>query len=432
MENYWKLLFHRRCILPVYVALMLHSIYAIFVSNNPGKHNQTRVELGKSLQKRQALPDQLRGFALLGIVVVNMPFLAVSNVGVWELELSNLSDKVVAFLIVALAQGKFYLLFAFLFGYSLTLILKDHSTSSVRKYLRRLVGLALLGAGHAYLFFIGDILMGYALLGLVLLLFISRSTRTVLLASAFSYLMGLALLALVFIETRRTESSSGGFVTNPTALDDAIRGSFLDSVVGRANVLPEALLVQFVINWFPALSMFLLGLAAGRAGLLSEPAKHRKLWRSCVIVGVFVGLPAGVTSAWLALVPEDPNGVYGIAGVVVGFALAPALTAGYVGAIALLSHRRFMSYTEPAGRMSLTGYLGESILLAAIFCGWGLGLFGTLSLTQSLLTALGVWVALEIFAKQWLRRYTYGPFEWLLRSWSNLQVAPLRKSEQLS
>ena len=381
-------------------------------------------------QQRQALPDQLRGFALLGIIVVNMPFLAVSNIGTWELQLSNLSDKVVAFLIVALAQGKFYLLFAFLFGYSLTLILKSRSTNGVRRYLRRLIGLAVLGAGHAYLFFIGDILMSYALLGLVLLLFIGRSTRTVLFASAFSYVIGLALLALVFFETRSAENSAGGFITNPTALDDAIKGSFLDSVVGRANALPEALLVQLVINWFPALSMFLLGLAAGRVGLLSDPAKHKSLWRSCVIVGVLVGLPAGITSAWLALVPEDPTGVYGIAGVVVGFALAPALSAGYVGAIALLSHRRFMSYAEPAGRMSLTGYLGESILLAAIFCGWGLGLFGVLSLTQALLVALGVWIALEIFAKQWLRSFAYGPFEWTLRSWSNLEIARFRKPSQ--
>ena len=389
--------------------------------------NSIRTEIGNSSQKRQTLPDQLRGFALLGIIVVNMPFLAVSNIGIWEMQLSNLSDKVVAFLIVALAQGKFYLLFAFLFGYSLTLILKSRSTNSIKKYLRRLVGLALLGAGHAYLFFIGDILMSYALLGLVLLLFIGRSMRTVLFASVFSYLIGLVLLTLVFFETLGTESSAGGFISDPDALDKALTGSFLDSVVGRANAIPEALLVQLFINWFPAMSMFLLGLAAGRIGLLSDPTKNKTLWRKCVIVGVFVGLPAGIASAWLALVPEDPNGVYGIAGVVVGFALAPALSAGYVGAIALLSHRRFMSYTEPAGRMSLTGYLGESILLAAIFCGWGLGLFGLLSLTQALIVALGVWIALELFAKLWLRNFAYGPFEWILRSWSKFEIATFRK-----
>ena len=391
----------------------------------------TSTHLGKPVRERQALPDQLRGFALLGIIVVNMPFLAVSNVGLWEMQLSTFSDQVVAFLIVTLAQGKFYLLFAFLFGYSLTLILKTRSSKGINRYLRRLSGLALLGAGHAYLFFIGDILMSYALLGLVLLIFISRSTRTALIASAVSFLLGLALLALLFFESIAAENT-GGFVSNPAALDQALKGSFLESVVGRAEALPEALVVQLVINWFPALSMFLLGLAAGRAGLLSDPTKYTRLWRSCVLVGIFIGLPAGIASAWLALVPEDPTGVYGTAGIALGFALAPALTAGYVGAIALLSNKRFMSYTEPAGRMSLTGYLGESILLAAIFCGWGLGLFGVLSLTQALLVALGVWVALEVFAKQWLRRFSYGPFEWVLRSWSNLEIAKLRKAEQFT
>ncbi len=391
----------------------------------------TSAELGKPVKGRQALPDQLRGFALLGIIVVNMPFLAVSNVGVWELQLSTLSDQVVAFLIVALAQGKFYLLFAFLFGYSLTLILKTPSPDGVSRYLRRLVGLALLGAGHAYLLFIGDILMSYALLGLVLLLFIGRSTRTVLIASAISFLLGLALLAVVFVESLSAANTGGGFISDPAGLDQALRGSFIEAVAGRATALPEALVVQLVINWFPALSMFLLGLAAGRAGLLSEPARYTRLWRACVIVGVLVGLPAGITSAWLALVPEDPTGIYGITGIVVGFALAPALSAGYVGAIALLSHRRFMSYAEPAGRMSLTGYLGESIVLAIIFCGWGFGLFGELSLTQSLMVALGVWIALELFAKQWLNRFAYGPFEWVLRSWSNLELAKLRKPSRL-
>ena len=79
---------------------MLCSMYATYMNTSPEEVSHNLVELGSSSRKRQALPDQLRGFALLGIIVVNMPFLAVSNVGVWELELANLSDKVVAFLMV--------------------------------------------------------------------------------------------------------------------------------------------------------------------------------------------------------------------------------------------------------------------------------------------------------------------------------------------
>jgi uncharacterized protein len=68
--------------------------------------------------------------------------------------------------------------------------------------------------------------------------------------------------------------------------------------------------------------------------------------------------------------------------------------------------------------MSLTGYLGESMLLAAIFCGWGLGLLGQLTAFPALLVALAVWLSLELFAKVWLIRYRYGPSEWLLRCWA--------------
>jgi uncharacterized protein len=250
-----------------------------------------------------------------------------------------------------------------------------------------------------------------------------------LIASALSFVAGLSVLLLVFLDSLGSPNSYGGFISNPLVLDQALQGTFMDSVVGRANALPEALLVQFAINWFLALSMFLLGLAAGRSGLLAQPSQHLRLWRSLVAIGLVFGLPAGILSAWLTLIPEDSNGVYSTLGIVLGFALAPALSAGYVGAIALISHYKFMKYTEPAGRMSLTGYLGESIILSAIFCGWGLGLFGVLSLSQAFVVALTVWVSLELFAKFWLRWFSYGPFEWALRCWSNWEIVPIRKKQ---
>ncbi len=92
------------------------------------------------------------------------------------------------------------------------------------------------------------------------------------------------------------------------------------------------------------------------------------------------------------------------------------------------THGRVLALVAPAGRMSLTGYLGESILLGAIFCGWGLGLFGELTTFPSALIALGAWLVLEVFAKLWLTRWRYGPFEWLLRAWSDLSVPPMRRS----
>lgn len=378
-------------------------------------------------ETRETLPDQLRGVALLGIVFVNMPFLALGNGGLAEQPIATASDGVIAFLIVALAQGKFYLLFSFLFGYSFTLALRRRTVDGLRNYRRRLIGLAVLGILHAVFLFIGDILISYSLLGIALLWFTARSTRTALVGAGVAYAASLILLAAIVLTVPAADPAGGGFVASPAALDSALKGSFLDAAIGRITALPDALAFQALINWLPALAMFLLGLAAGRAGLLANPERYRRLWMTLVIVALAVGLPAGILSAWLQLGVIDPSGGAAVLGLAIGFGAAPALTCGYVALVALATRTRVMALTAPAGRMSLTGYLGESIILSAIFCGWGLGLYGRLGITASAAITLGVWLALELFASVWLRRFDYGPFEWMLRSWSRGQLVPLRR-----
>ena len=368
----------------------------------------------------------MRGLALLGIVFVNMPFLALSNGGLFEVDVTTPIDGFVAFAIVAFAQGKFYLLFAFLFGYSFTLILRRRSADALRRYRRRLVGLAVLGLLHGVLFFIGDILLSYALLGIVLLWFSARTTRTALIAAGVAYGLGLLILGAAVAASVGADTSGAGIVSNTGALDQALRGSFIEGALGRASVLPQALLFQAFLNWFPALAMFLLGLAAGRTGVLSHPEKYGRLWRTLLVVAALVGLPAGLVSGWLAIFADDPTGFLKVLSVVIGFGTAPALTGGYVALAALATNTRVLALTAPAGRMSLTGYLGESILLAAIFCGWGLGLFGQLSIAGAALVTLLVWISLELFAVFWLGRFTHGPFEWVLRCWSAGSWLPLR------
>lgn len=381
---------------------------------------------------RQGLPDQLRGIALLGIIFVNMPFLGLTNDGLIGFPRETPADDFVAFAIVTLAQGKFYLLFAFLFGYSFTLILRDNSATQRARFRRRLVGLAILGMLHATLFFIGDILLSYAVLGFALLVFASRSTRTAVIGAIVAYVVGLLVLGLAVLSFAGPSGSGGaadatGLISDPAALDAALRSGFVDGAAARIWVLPEALLTQIVLNWSPALTMFLLGMVTGRRNLLARPEEYRRLWQVLVVIAVVIGLPLAALSAWLQLVTVDPTGFAAMLGVALGFGSAPLLTGGYVGGAALLTRTRALIAAAPAGRMSLTGYLGESIVLAAIFCGWGLGLFGQLSIAAAALITFGVWMALELFAHAWLRRFAYGPFEWALRCWSTWMWLPIRK-----
>jgi uncharacterized protein len=373
---------------------------------------------------RERLPDQLRGIALFGIVLVNTPFLAINSSGFTEASTATWPDRITAFVVVALAQGKFYLLFSFLFGYSLTLMLRRRTGDGLRRFRRRLGGLAVLGVGHAALFFVGDILLSYALLGTILLWFAGRSDRAAIRAAAVGYVAAVAVLLLV-LDADSGGGSGDGFA--PAALDVALRGSFLDAAQGRIAALPSVLVVLAVLNWALIVVMFLLGLVAGRRGVLAHPERFRPLWRRLLVLAAAIGLPGGLVSAWLSLGP-DAGPRHQAVGLLIGFGTAPMLSAGYVALAALGTGSRLLALAEPAGRMSLTGYLGESILLSAIFCGWGLGWYGRLGALACAGIALAVWLALEVFAKVWLTRYRYGPFEWLLRAWSYRALPAMRKT----
>ncbi len=375
---------------------------------------------------RQPLPDQLRGLALLGIVFVNMPYLAMTHGGLTPALVHSGLDGVLAWLIVALAQGKFYLLFSFLFGYSLTLLLHAQAQpgDGLRRYRRRLLALGVLGLLHAALLFIGDILLSYAVLGLALPWFAVRRTRTALRGAAGAYLVGAGLLAVVALGSLAAGPGTAGFVQDAAALDRAVQGGLLEAARARLSALPGVLLTLGVLNWSLALSMFLLGLAAGRLGVLRRPERYGTLWQRLLLLGATVGLPGGAASAWLTL---SSDGAQQVLGVALGFITAPALTGAYVALAALNPAARLLRLAAPAGRMSLTGYLGESLLLGLLFAGWGLGWYGQLSLSLTVLVTLGVWLALELFAHLWLRHFRAGPFEWLLRAWINGRWDPLRR-----
>ncbi len=365
---------------------------------------------------REALPDRLRGIALLGIVVVNAAFIGISADGFTQDSVDGAANLVTALLVIALAEGKFYLLFSFLFGYSAAFILRDNSKPNRRRYLRRLFALLLFGLAHAIFFFVGDILITYSILGL-LLLGISRSSDRVLrrwtiAAISVSVLLILAVtsLAAAFPE----ESSGLGELNSALAT-----GSFDEATLARLEALPVVFLVLFFIQGPMAFAAFTLGLRASRIRLLANPETNTKLWRRLALWGWGIGLPLQAVAAGLQ-VSAITSGIQlsptGAAGLALGFITAPILTAGYIGSLALLIARKpnFLSVMAPAGRMSLTVYIGESALLTLIFAGYGLGYFGQWGALPVVLTSIASWAVLSIFAWLWMKRFTQGPLERVL------------------
>ncbi|MDH6207369.1 uncharacterized protein M2114_000123 [Aurantimicrobium minutum] len=365
---------------------------------------------------RQVLPDRLRGLALLGIVIVNAPFLGISVEGFTQQSISGPLDLATMFAVISLAEGKFYLLFSFLFGYSASFILKDQSRPNRRRYLRRLIGLFLFGMIHAVFFFSGDILITYSLLGLFLF-FISRySDRAVknwaITAVAISVLITSSIAAVGVV----TAEEETGLEFLQQALTS---GTFVDAAAARFETLPLFFILLLLLQGPMAFFAFLLGLLAFRNNLLASPEKYSLLWRKLTIWGWSVGLPLQVVATALQVtaladgVPSSPMAMFGLG---LGLISAPILTAGYISTVVLLVQRKptFLSFMAPAGQMSLTVYLSESIVLSFVFAAYGLGYFGQWGAFPVVVAGVVTWAILTIASNYWLKKFSQGPFEKVL------------------
>ncbi len=372
---------------------------------------------------REDFADELRGFALLGIVLVNAPFLGISWQGFTQTSISSWFDQAAAFAVVALAQAKFYLLFAFLFGYSLNFILKDAQPSQQTRYMRRLLLLAIFGALHAVLFFVSDILMVYAFIGISMLWLHKKSDQFVLKFAAWVLaawgILLISVVVLAWIEpAAMVQPQDHVKQVNAVFATD----SFLQVMQARLSILPTMQSMTLTLNGLAVLAMFCIGWVAGRGKLLSNVQQHLPLWRTGSLVGWILGLPVALTAAWLAVGPEanvDQPGLRETLGAVLGFLGAPLLALGYVSWLALHKIRwpNGLAWFRRSGRMSLTGYIGESVVLSLFFCGYGLSYFAQLGAAKVAFVALGVWFALDIFALLWMHFFKQGPLESALKFW---------------
>lgn len=364
-----------------------------------------------------------------------MPFLAIGAEGYSEASVANGWDRAVAFLVTMLAAGKFYIIFSFLFGYSSLFILKDDSKPYRSVYRRRLVALLLLGIAHAIFFFVGDILITYALLGFALLLLVKRSDRALWLTAlivwivAAGWVIGVALLmllaSLLFPEVTAVDLAM--FDAYDASMTD---GTFWQAAIERMKVYPIVIFGVILGQGFFAFVAFCLGMLAARYQFLGRLEEFRPWLRRCAIWGLAFGLPLQFACTWFILGPDVPVGLAAPPPSVIASAfllvLAPILSAGYIGSLALISMRRerLLAPFALPGQASLTIYLGESLLLCVIFCGWGFGLFGTIGAAGTTAIAVACWLALAVAMTFWMRRFAQGPLEWLVGRWAK---APLSR-----
>ncbi|TQJ02442.1 DUF418 domain-containing protein [Amycolatopsis cihanbeyliensis] len=363
----------------------------------------------------------LRGFAVFGILVANIEAFVDPGFRYQERAAPGL-DGVLGQLVAFLAESRFYVLFAFLFGYGLALQLNRPYPLGTRMA-RRLLLLFGIGAVHAVLLFSGDILMIYALAGTVLYLLRKLSARG-------AFRLGFALLALfaglLLLAILTGVAADGTRPSSAAQAEEALRDyrSGFEAVVARRVDDLQVVMAEWWTLVPIVLGYFLFGLAAGKIGLPHRRTlRTRTLIRACAL-----GFAVGVPPAALFAFAPDGSESWEQAKLGLGYFTAPALSIAYAAALILFGRtrtgNRVHALLAGVGRTALSNYLLQSLICAFLFTGYGAALAGQVGNTTALGIVLVIYLVQVMLSTWWLRRHAFGPAEWLLRSFTYLRRQP--------
>ncbi|HET9886970.1 MAG TPA: DUF418 domain-containing protein [bacterium] len=393
-----------------------------------------------ALRQRVELIDVLRGFALSGVMLANLPLFSGDVYLTPEQQqafpTANLDTWVRAFLQL-FVESKFIGLFSLLFGLGFSVQLSRalaRGTSFRSFFLRRVGWLFVIGAVHGWLFWNWDILRFYALWGMFLPLFIRSRSRTILLWG----IIAAVVVPTIWGHLLAVWPWPGIFsvvdpALNARALQAFSSGNYLEMLRAnweydwRITASPTQGAYQIAV-----FGRFLLGLWVGRMLLLQNPAAHSTFFRRCLWAGLAFGLignvlfaassevaPKGIPAWMPALDFPDQLGFLG-------------LTMFYVSVIVLLYQipqwRERLGILAPFGRMALTNYLSQTAAGLFLFYGFlpGPHLMGKIGPTFLILIWALFLPAQIALSSMWLRHYRFGPAEWLWRSLTYGRMQPMR------
>jgi uncharacterized protein len=404
---------------------------------------------------RIATLDIVRGVAVMGILAMNivafaMPMSAYMNPLAYGSH-GDIDFASYAFSFV-LIDGKMRGLFSFLFGASMLLVIeraeaKGESAASV--HYRRMLVLLLFGAIHFYLIWFGDILFGYAMIGMIAFLFRKKSPRTLIIIGIALVLLEFLMMAGMAAQARDLAPQAAAAGASPELLrqwnemtawvripTQAELADQMGLILGPWSGVAQNQLTKhafdplfFSIMFGPeTLAYMLFGMAALKSGYLTG-AWSDEDYRRAAIRGYAISLPFYVLLLWLIF--KSSFSVlalftYSMAATVL---IRPFMIAALAALVILVTRKGgwLTQRIAAAGRAAFTNYLGTSIIMTGLFYGWGLGLFGQLARAELWLVVIAMWALMLAWSKPWLERYQYGPLEWLWRSLARGALQPMGK-----
>ncbi len=362
--------------------------------------------------------DIIRGLALFGVLIVNI----LSNFRLPLLEhiLGHYAglhgaDRTVEMLIAGVLEFKAITIFSFLFGVGIAIQAERASSRSLgaRYFLARRMGwLLALGAMHLFVIWNGDILTLYAICGLLLLPLIGAPWPILL-------LIGTAFIALPEFAWFGIHLPSGSAATSDITQAREVYGNQGYFAILRFRWQETwSLIVPLLIAVLPrTVGLMYWGVAAWRSGILLSPQRHRRILVLCLLAGTALGGTMTANDVWVAALGHSPWPALRNLHIDAAILLALAYFSGLLLWLTPQRAARMLSIAA-MGRMALTNYLVQSLVLGFIFYGYGFGLIGRLGSAAAASIGVAVYIAQVYLSRFWLERFRFGPFEWLWRSLS--------------
>ena len=419
-------------LIPLYCARFV----VLLPSENKTRRQMTTMQGPTTERERYQILDVLRGLALMGIALANFPefalwtFLSADE----QAQMPTATvDTVVRYMQFLLVDGKFYTIFSLLFGVGFSLILARHGR---RLFVRRMLILVAIGFLHLMFLWSGDILLLYAVGGLLLTLFVGLTDRVLLCTALGLILLPVGLDALTefagvdfaapFYNMWWTVAGANGIYEDnfATWLRDAqtYRDMFAFLEQGACERLWEFVEGHRLPK---VLGLFMLGYLAGKHRLYARLGELPLRRTFCM--SLLVGLPASLLYAWSAT-QGRPWGltVHSLLYAVSVIPLALSYVCG-VGLMTLSPKAGIKGgWLAAPGRMALTCYISQSLIGILLFYGLGFGLGTSFGLVHIELTALAVFLLQVVGCHWWLRRFRFGPLEWLWRMLTYGRYFPIR------
>lgn len=395
-------------------------------------------------KQRIEILDILRGFALLGIIFNNMQYLsgyAFTPFDTLKQIINFQLNEDVYHLLDIIVTAKFYTLFSFLFATGFYIQLSKHTDDSpgfLKTYRRRLFILLVIGIIHSLIWF-GDILNSYAIMGFLLILFRNVKPKNLLRWSICILLIPFVidLILLPFTQAPATASVHNAtpvvHVSYPDMAPETVINTYQNGSVAELFLLNLHNLAWINLGHLPSgqiftlFGIFLLGYYLASTGFFTEKSKPT----SFLIISLSIGLLATISARMLggSLYRWPPT----LSNILFKFLLVTGqifMCMFYITVVYKIVQtsieKRILKYLIPMGRMALTNYLSQTIIMIVIFYKFGFNLFGKIGLIQTMGIAILILVGQIILSNIWLRYFKYGPLEWLWRSLTYKKMIKIR------